>query len=274
VLFEQVAKAQDAHAIWNALTAGSLAEERDRALAAGMNDFLSKPLDLKDLVGMIRAQVERRGALKPLQPQVHQAEVVQDTWPVITGIETAEAQSCLGGDWKFFISILKRFHREYDDLMTAPVMEPASHERAALAARVHKLRGSSGMIGAMGVHRLATELEYLLMSTDAQALPGLQILAGELVTLAESVEPLLAAEDVCVAFVTPQVAAPSLTEAELQGLVDLLKDYDLAAMDRFDELQAAVVVTLGGSAAEQLFSAVRSLDFDQALRILGTIKHS
>ena len=32
-----------------ALTAGVLAEEREAAIAAGMNDFLAKPLDLETM---------------------------------------------------------------------------------------------------------------------------------------------------------------------------------------------------------------------------------
>ena len=37
-----------------ALTAGVLPEEREAALAAGVNDFLTKPLDLENLVGVLK----------------------------------------------------------------------------------------------------------------------------------------------------------------------------------------------------------------------------
>ena len=221
---------------------------------------------------MIRAQVERRGALKPSSTLVYQLEDVPGTWPVVPGIEIADAQSRLGGDWKFFISILLRFFGEYKDLMAEPVMEPAHHERKALAVRLHKLRGSSGTIGAAGVHRVATQLEELLVSTDAQALPGLQALASELVTLDVSVKPLLAAEEASGTSAQQRAAAASLTAAELQELLDMLEDSDLAALHRFDELEAAVIASLGAAAADQLFSAIRSLEFDQAMRILSTIK--
>jgi PAS domain S-box-containing protein len=257
-----------------ALTAGALTEERKRALAAGMDDFLTKPLDPKELVRMIRAQVGRRSQLKASLSPVDPVEEVSITWPVMTGIDNADAQSRLGGDWKFFISILQRLFREYKDLMTVPAIEPASDERAVLAARLHKLRGSSGTIGATQVHRLATELEDLLVSTDAQALPGLQALAAELGILDESAKHTLTVEKADVTSVPPLAADPSLTAADLQGLMDLLKDCDLAAMDRFDELQEAVIVRLGVPEAESLCSAIRSLEFDRALRILGTISRS
>jgi len=255
-----------------ALTAGALTEERKRALAAGMDDFLSKPLDPKDMVRMIQAQVERRRALMASLPPVDPVEEIPGTWPVMTGIDNADAQSRLGGDWKFFMSILKRFFCEYEDLMTAPAMEPASHGREALAARLHKLRGSSGTIGATVVHRLATELEHLLVNSDVQALPSLQALAAELVNLDEAVEPLLAAEKAGGSSAHPQEAAPPLTTAELQELVHLLEAFDLAALERLDQLKAALIVTLGASAAENCCSAVRLLEFDRALHILGTIK--
>lgn len=257
-----------------ALTAGALTEERKRALAAGMDDFLTKPLDPKDMVRIIRTQVGRQSALKASLPPVDPIEEVTITWPVVIGIDNADAQSRLGGDWKFFISILQRFFREYGDLMNVPFNEPASEERKVLAARLHKLRGSSGTIGATQVHRLATELEDLLVSTDAQALPGLQALAAEMGILDESAKPILAVEEAGVTSAPPLAVAPSLSAAELQGLIDLLKDCDLAAMDRFDELQAAVMAKLGAPAAESLCSAISSLEFDRALRILGTINRS
>ena len=38
-----------------ALTAGVMAEERERALAAGVTGFLAKPLSLETMVAMLRA---------------------------------------------------------------------------------------------------------------------------------------------------------------------------------------------------------------------------
>lgn len=112
------------------------------------------------------------------------------------------------------------------------------------------------------------------MSTDAQALPGLQALAAELRILDESAKHTLTVEEADVTSEPTLADAPSLTAAELQELVGLLKECDLAAMDRFDELQASVIVRLGAPAAESLCSAIRSLEFDRALRILGTISRS
>jgi signal transduction histidine kinase/CheY-like chemotaxis protein/HPt (histidine-containing phosphotransfer) domain-containing protein len=257
-----------------ALTAGALTEERKRALGAGMDDFLSKPIDPQEMVRVIRKQVERRGTLEPSELPHRPFEDDTFAWPAVTGIDTAEAQNRLGADWKLFITILQRFFCEYEDLMVAPVKEPAPNEREGLAARLHKLRGSSGTMGATDVHRLATELEDLLVNTDAHALPGLWSLARSLVTLGESVKPLLAAEEAGRTSVQPQACGRPLTAAQLQELVDLLKASDLAALDRLDQLQAAVYARLGVSAAESFCSAIRSLEFDRALRILDTIQPS
>lgn len=222
-------------------------------------DIVNSPAELPDDT---RALIAR-------SPQPYPAnEVAQRTWPAVAGIDVVEAQHRLGGDWKLFISILQRFTAENKDLMTAPVMEPASHGREALASRMHKLRGSSGALAATEVHRLATELEVMLVRSDAQALAGLQALACELVILIESVEPLLAAQRAGGNSAQPHATAHSLTAAELQELVDLLEASDLAAWDRFDDLRPAVTAKLGVSAAEDLYSAIMSLEFEQALRIL------
>ena len=60
-----------------AFTAGVLDEERQRALEAGVNDFLAKPVDLEALVAIIRRWVTplagtglRRHGDPPMAPDV------------------------------------------------------------------------------------------------------------------------------------------------------------------------------------------------------------
>ena len=51
-----------------ALTAGVMAEERQKALEAGINDFLAKPMDIGQLVEKIRAHTAPQGKLETIEP--------------------------------------------------------------------------------------------------------------------------------------------------------------------------------------------------------------
>jgi signal transduction histidine kinase/AmiR/NasT family two-component response regulator len=51
-----------------ALTAGALVAERERALASGMDDFMSKPLDPQALIGVVRRHVDRVGSARAAEP--------------------------------------------------------------------------------------------------------------------------------------------------------------------------------------------------------------
>ena len=41
------------------MTANAMARDRDRGLAAGMNDYVTKPFDLDQLLAVLRRWIER-----------------------------------------------------------------------------------------------------------------------------------------------------------------------------------------------------------------------
>jgi hypothetical protein len=83
-----------------ALTAGALKAEQQRALDAGMNEFITKPLNPMALIRAVRQHVERvSGCAVPLVPrQEGGARPVLPAWPHIEGIDGREVAQRLSGD--------------------------------------------------------------------------------------------------------------------------------------------------------------------------------
>jgi hypothetical protein len=94
-------------------------------------------------------------------------------------------------------------------------------------------------------------------------------MAQALVDLREAAAPLLAAEAGSRADSLSHVNAAPLTKAQRDELADLLRQNDLAAMGRIEELAPALHASLGASVAEQLLAAAQALDFEQAHQLLA-----
>jgi PAS domain S-box-containing protein len=150
-----------------ALTAGALASERERALDAGMNDFISKPFDPDLLIACVCRHVgRRRRADSPAAPPAREPE--EDApWPLIEGIDIEDARRRLGGDLELFLDLLSRLMAQID------AIEPslaASVSRKAKASVVHRLRGAAGNLGAAALQRAAADFEQALLHEPP--LPG------------------------------------------------------------------------------------------------------
>jgi CheY-like chemotaxis protein len=260
-----------------ALTAGALTQERKLAMAAGMSDFQSKPIEPQTLVRTLRWLVEdRRGEALPLQAIEQRTARTQvsskanaKAWPALAAIDVAVAAKFMGGDWPLFASVLQRLPDEFADLMALTPAEPDQFARAALAQRVHKLCGSSGTLGATEVHRLASEVESELRTPETPVQPLLQRLAQALVDLREANAPLLATEAIHRANSLSHGDAAPLTTAQRDELANLLRQNDLASMGRIEELAPALYASLGASVAEQFLAAAQALDFEQAHQLLA-----
>jgi len=252
-----------------ALTAGALGEERRKALEAGMNEFVTKPLDPEQLVHVLRRVVERaRGQPVPLGEALPSSPLPAD-WPTIAGIDAHEAALRLQNDAALFLRMLERLLREHEPAAIVSAGADLDRTRTALTAQVHKLRGSAGMLGMAEVHRLAGAAEVALR-TEADAVDvraRLGAMADALERVGRSAAAVLAAQREAEPAASAE-AAPALDAQALRRLGELLREQDLAALDVFAGLAQALRARWGVEVFEPLRDAIEALDFVWARTLL------
>jgi PAS domain S-box-containing protein len=162
-----------------ALTAGALTSERPKAIAAGMNDFITKPFDPLALVRSVRDQA-RRSKLQTnsrLPPAIAAVPNAVSVWPAIAGVDYAGVRARLGDDAGLFRSLLGRLIRDFADV-TFPTTRCERGELIGHSAQMHKLKGSAGMLGLNVVQQMAATIER---ACDAGELESIGPLAQQLV---------------------------------------------------------------------------------------------
>ena len=253
-----------------ALTAGALAEERRRALDAGMNDFLTKPVDPSQLISRLRIAVEGyRGKSLPMESSAAHVVQVSDTWPDVQGLNINTARRLMSGDSQLFLATIDRLLRDHKNLQDAPPADidaPVTQAlRLKLAAQAHKLRSASGMIGAERMHNLASRAEVALRTPDEKVEATLKELAETLLELRRNSEQVLGrwrdARTASYSAADESVTGgeTTLTPSDLKELQRLLTTNDLAAQDWMDEHAVSLQRALGPKEFEHLHECIMNL---------------
>jgi PAS domain S-box-containing protein len=252
-----------------ALTAGITTGEHERARAAGMNDVVSKPFDPPALVRCIRryVAVNDPAPTSPLtQPQTHLQTVPLQDWPQIDGINGADVRQRLGGDLALLRFLLQRLLEDFAGIQDDDLADPA-----ALASRLHKLKGSAGTLGARSLAQLAAQAEDACRAHKTRQLTELlPQLAASLADLRTASAGALQAPD------EDDDAGPAapvgLDSAALAALREQLQRSDLAAMDGFKALSPQLRPLLGSQAFAALRQQVNNLQFDLAAAALQGVE--
>ena len=254
------------------LTANAISGAREEYLAAGFDDYLSKPIDAVKLEDMLTRYLPPEKILAPSDAEpAHNTSLPE--W--LYGIEELDVRAGLKhcGDEEAYLDTLKI----YGSYSAAGADEIAgfwtSRDIANTTVKVHALKSTSRAIGAEDLGALAEKLEFAGKAGDAAVLDA--DLAGLLEryrALGAALSPLYApaknAQD--------EAELPPVPEDELRKAYNSVRecaenlDVD-GALSALDCLKGFRLPESEKQRVEQLRSAVDEFDWDSVNEILGGI---
>ena len=258
-----------------AITAGSLVQEKKRALVSGMNAFLTKPIGPLRLISTMHKLVgSNRCRVINVERLTSSSDGIPDNWPVISGIK--DNMDLLNGDLVLFVSILERLLLEYQYLEVYSEVDiintKITFDRLTLAGQMHKLRGSAGVIGAQELYQLAGDAEIALRSDVSEVNTLLKRLAESLTNLRlNSAAFLFQQQNITDKHVETNIQnALSINFDEMKILINGLEKQELSALTIVKEYTGSLRFMLGEKKFKEFEVMLKNLNFKQALTLLNS----
>jgi len=162
-----------------AMTANALREDCDICLTAGMDDYISKPIQVSDLIAALEKC--RPGRARASQKRTEMAEPPTKGKPVLAvPPEVLDARALeqlrltLGRQAdRMLPALIEQFYRDADRLLSQARQASEQGRSEDLRIASHSLKSTSATFGAMALSAVARELESLARQGKLEGVAGL-----------------------------------------------------------------------------------------------------
>jgi len=253
-----------------AMTANAMPQHIEACLDAGMQDFVSKPIDPELLWTTLIRWIAPRQAAQALQAEHRGAAAPAAPWlqalAAVPGLDANQGLRRVMGKELSYLKMLRKFISGQRDTLRHTREALAQGDWSTAERMAHTLRGVAGNIGASRVQADAAALEASLnqqpvLSSVAPLIDRTEASLAELITLLQQH--------------LPRAAAPlEVSEADkervgklVDKLIALLRSDDASALDLFAD-NAALVQFAYPDCYPQLHAALSAYEFAVALKYL------
>ena len=252
-----------------ALSANVMEDAREQFIAAGMNDFAAKPIELRELTSKLKKWLPDDKIQKGVVVTKNQ-DTDTDSDPVLSyeGLDSDSAIKAIGSV-ALYTKIVEEYYRfgseKYDGIKSAYETEDIDN----YTIRVHALKSSSRQIGAMALGSMAEELEKAGKAKDME-------------TIREKTTPMLEVfskllDDLSAYYVDeegddkPLIGGDVLKE-QLDALRTACDDLDMDAMEAVGiELRKYSYPDDSKDSIEKLLHAIDGIDTEECEKLIEEI---
>jgi PAS domain S-box-containing protein len=260
-----------------AMTANAMKGDRERCLDAGMDDYVSKPIDRVELFRALRHCIATKGAVVEVRQQSDEQSQMktgdQVALPELSGIALKEGMKRLGFGFDAFSKMLIRFGKGQPVVLENLKAALKENDSGQITLHAHSLAGAAGNVAANRMRELAKQLELAAKGGKPQLNDMFEELLHEAECVFDSIKQLKASENTRDPLTgATQTVDASLLTATLDQLKSALETYDLdeitAAMNGLSTMSRPVAL---GHDFDRLVRAVEDYDYDLAGEITGEI---
>jgi len=239
-----------------AMTAGAMPWEREQTRAAGMDDHVTKPVDVDEL---LRTLTRWLGSVPPAEPAADGTEPPAGSAPLL---DTAAALRSMNGSTATYRRVLDMFLDSADAAQAQMKQAWAESDFDTLGQLAHRHKGSAAAVGARALTAALSDVEIACRGGDAAAIDA---------AMADCTPVFIATVEAMKTQAGAGSAAPPSAD-ELDRLHALLSSNDSDAQDAIAHLLARPQPAGILPALRQMSRAMERYDFDAALLQLAQLR--
>ena len=152
-----------------AMTANAMVGDRDKVLAAGMNDHIAKPIKLDELFATLARWVRpAAGVIAPESKGSANGPAHPDPLADLPGVDTRVGLAAIAGNATLYRRLLCMFRDREGDFVSRFRAARAGGDAMAAARMLHDLKSVTAMLAVHGVQRAALALETACGQHDVE----------------------------------------------------------------------------------------------------------
>ncbi|PKH85302.1 response regulator [Colwellia sp. Bg11-28] len=254
-----------------AMTANAMVSDKEKVLASGMNDHITKPINVNTMFATIAKWVSP--SIK-LDHDIDKAKLSVSTLPEkviaipdFNTINTSAGLAVANGNKSLYVKLLGRFVSGQDDFVERFKVAMLKQDKEEVTRFAHTLKGSAGNIGANALQGYADQLE-LVCANDANTDELVNLLdqvTEELTLVLNELTEYLAKEN------SVESTAPindfNFNEeftVQLAQLLELIENFETESIELAEDILNQLKGTKQEALFEKIYQQIESYEFTEA----------